>query len=55
MRRWMNRKEVISVPSLIEMLKALGLYGKVDINKLTQRDFILILQKYQALLKSNNA
>jgi hypothetical protein len=55
MRRWMNRREVIYLPNLIEMLKALGLYGKVDISRLTQRDFILILQEYQALLKANNA
>ena len=49
----MNRKEVKIVPNLIEMLKALGLYDKVDINSLTQRDFILILQAYQALINSN--
>lgn len=40
------------MPSLAEMIKALGLENIVDINSLTQKDFIDILQAYMALINN---
>lgn len=39
------------MPSLAEMIKALGLEG-ININDLTQKDFIEILQAYMALINN---
>ena len=39
------------MPSLVEMIKALGLEG-ININDLTQKDFIEILQAYMALINN---
>jgi len=39
------------MPSLAEMIKALGLEG-ININDLTQKDFIDILQAYMALINN---